>query len=248
MGEPAVTWSGVHTTPSQGAVHRIHDRYLHEVIEGLNLCPFARRSREEGRVHRPLFFPRASGDPTPERCAEALAQLVATHDDAEIVLLTFVPHVGHPFCDVDPFEAFVPRVRDAYGELGASPFYMVAFHPGLGTSLVGKPLTRHNLVPLIRRTPDPVIQCVRAEVLDRVRREAQDAAMQKLEAEAANAPQALRAMLKNAVLPDSELSASIARANFDAVGSPQGQGELTHRLVSILRERAAAYDADPNGA
>ena len=85
-------------------VHRIHARYLEEVVEGLGLCPFARRSREQGRVHRPLF--RVDADtPTPADIATTVADCIRDHEDAEIILVTFVDPTGR-FETPAAFEAF----------------------------------------------------------------------------------------------------------------------------------------------
>ncbi len=221
--------------PSDEAVHRVHERYLVDVVEGLGLCPFARHSREQGRVHRPLF--RVSNDaPTPAGVAEQLRVRIREHPDAEIVLLTFVDPHGR-FAAPDPFERFVTALRSAYAALDAPLFFMVAFHPRLAETIdQTRPLTKDTLVPLIRRTPDPVIQCVNGEVLERARVAAQQAARRKL-LEAHEGDPVLRAMIERSIQTDSELSADIARANFDAVGSDEGRAELERRLAEIQLER-----------
>jgi hypothetical protein len=220
-------------------VHRIHDRYLVEVVEGLGLCPFARRSRELGRVHRPLMG--VKGDtPGPHHCAEALGGIVREHADAEIVLLTFVD-LEHRFDDPSAFDRFVVDVRDAYAQLDAPLFFMVGFHPELPVPDEGsRRLTKDTLVALIRRAPDPVIQCVRADVLERARSQAQHTAHQRLLATLGADP-VLRAMIENSVQADSELSADIARTNFAAVGAGDGRARLEALLGSIRAERDAAY-------
>ena len=88
-------------TPPPEVVHRIHDRFLVEVVEQLGLCPFARHSREQGRVHRPLVYadPPASA-PAPAAVADRIRTLVVAHPDAEIVLVTFVsPHPAAPVAE-----------------------------------------------------------------------------------------------------------------------------------------------------
>lgn len=216
-------------------VHRIHARYLEEVVEGLGLCPFARHSREQGRVHRPLF--RVADDaPDPRPVADAIAKITTDHDDAEIILATFVDPGGR-FSTPAAFETFVTRVRAAYDKLDAPLYFMVAFHPRLDETIdTARPLTKDTLVPLIRRTPDPVIQCVNAAVLERARANAQQAAKRKL-MEAHGHDPVLRAMLERSVQTDSELSADIARANFDACGTGSGHQRLQARIESIIAER-----------
>ena len=216
-------------------VHRIHARYLEEVVEGLGLCPFARRSREQGRVHRPLFRVEADA-PAPHQVAEAIAELTRSHDDAEILLATFVDPSGR-FESPAAFESFVTEVKEAYAPLEAPTYFMVAFHPRLDETLdPSRPLTKDTLVPLIRRTPDPVIQCVNAQVLERARANAQQAAFRKLMDAHGHDP-VLRAMLERSVQTDSELSADIARANFESCGSSEGRAELERRITAIIAER-----------
>jgi hypothetical protein len=227
---------------SEAVVHRIHDRYLVEVVEALGLCPFARRSRELGRVHRPVFA--IEGDrPTAEQAAARLAEVVAAAPDAEIVLLTFIERVPQRFAEARVFDAFVARVREAYAELDAPRFFVVGFHPKLGVDgEASAPLTRDSLVPVIRRTPDPVIQCVSAEVLEQARAQAQLVAHERLRASVAHDP-VLRALVERSVAPDPELSAEIARNNFSAVGNGLGLDELRRRLDEIARARDEAYGA-----
>lgn len=228
--------------PPAEVVHRIHDRYLVEIVEELGLCPFARRSRELGRVHRPLHW--CDGDrPRATEVAAALASLVRTHEDAEIVLLTFLgddPRLASPRA----LDELVAEIREAYGELHAPVFFMVGFHPKSGAPVPGEPapaLTRDSLVPLLRRSPDPVIQCVRAEVLERVRAQAQRTAHERMIAELTAIDPAMAAIAKNSVHPDSELSADIARHNFSAVATGEGRAELERRLTAIASDRAEAY-------
>lgn len=223
-------------------VHAVHDRYLLEVVEQLGLCPFARRSREQARVHRPLVY----DDPaTPERVAARIAAVVADAPDAEIILITFVRSTSAlQWEHARPFDVFVKQVRALYDELPVPTFFMVGFHPRSGIMEPGeKPprLTPDSLVPLLRRTPDPVIQCVRAEVLDQVRFQAQQASHAKLLAEAERLDPRLVAILERSVQPDSSLSADIARKNFEGVAQGDGRERLEACLVDIHRNREQAY-------
>ncbi|MCA9694900.1 MAG: hypothetical protein R3A51_02430 [Nannocystaceae bacterium] len=228
-------------TPPASVVHELHDRYLREVVEGLNLCPFARRSRELGRVERPLFW--VDGDaPDARAVAERIVETCAHNPDVEIILLTFVVPEGHPWATPEGFDPLVRALREAYDAActGRAPrFYMVPFHPGNVTNFA---ITPDSLVPLIRRTPDPVIQCVRAETLDEVRRQAQRAAEGRFrEALAQLGPEAL-ALAERSIQTDPELSSDIARHNFEAVGQGEGRARLEERILAILRARDDAYD------
>lgn len=229
------------SAPPDDVVHRIHDRYLVEVVEGLKLCPFARKSREQGRVHRPVL--RADGlNPTAHAAADVLIQTATQHADAEIVLLTFVgedPRLATPAT----FDVLVREIRTIYdaSDDAPRPFFMVGFHRDLGSFPEGEApeLTRDTLVPLLRRTPDPVIQCVDATTLERVRRQAQRTAHERMVAEMTAVNPALKAVAERSICPDSELSADIARANFESVAHGEGRAELERCLADIRRERDA---------
>jgi len=232
--------------PAPEHVQALHDRYLLEVVEALSLCPFARRCREQGRVARPLFY--ATPNPTPLGLDPALvaAELdrLTRHDpNLEVVLLTFVlpPDPHHPWHDVDTCEELVRAVRDAYeARLPAGlRFYMVGFHPRLqGPSDARRPPTPDGLVPWLRRTPDPVIQCIRADLLDQVRRQAQAAANARFLEEMARLGPEYRALAATAIQSDPELSADIARHNFASVGAGPGRADLEQRIAALLLARA----------
>lgn len=222
------------------ALHAVHDRFLVEVVEQLALCPFARRSRELGRVHRPMWWCR-DPPPDPAEVATALAEIVATHRDAEILLPTFVVAADHPWNEAEVFNEFVPELRTAYDALDAPPYFMVAFHP----HLVAPPLRRttpESLVPRLRRTPDPVIQCVNADILERARRAAQVTARERMKERFADDPM-MAALIERSVQADPELSAEIARNNYDAVADGDGARELERCIAAIAAARAALTTA-----
>lgn len=225
--------------PPDDVVHRIHDRYLTEVVEGLHLCPFARKSREQGRVHRPIL--RCDGArPTPAEGAQALADIARAHPDAEIVLITFLGDDAR-LATPQTFDTLVRGIREAYKALpDTRPFFMVGFHRDGGQVSPGDTpprLTPDSLVPLLRRTPDPVIQCVDTETLERVRAQAQRTAHEKMIAELTKIDPALRLLAERSIAADSELSADIARANYEAVAKGEGREQLEARIADILRER-----------
>ncbi len=232
--------------PADDDVQAVHDRYQREVVEGLNLCPFARKSRELGRVHRPVFRIDAQSqtdglDAVATRVAETLAGLVAEHPDTEIVLLTFPVRDSDPWMTPRRFEALLPALKSAYAEPGDRPvFYMVTFHPRHALA-PDTALTQDTLVPLIRRTPDPVIQCVSATTLDEVRRQAQAVAQARMRRELLAINPELAPMLDRSIAADPELSSDIARANFETVGREPGRSRLDALVADIWRERVERY-------
>lgn len=223
-------------------MHRVHDRYLVEVVEALGLCPFARRSRELGRVHRPLWWIELA-EPTPAECAHAVAQRCTDHPDVEIILLAFIVPDTHRWADAETFAAFASDVRQGHDTSGADRFFMVPFHPRFAAAPPAakpRPPSPESLVPVLRRSPDPVIQCVRASVLERVRAQAQVTARERLRERFAHDP-VMSAMLEKSVQADPELSADIARHNFAAVGVGPGREALEATIADIARDRAIAY-------
>lgn len=227
--------------PDEAVIQAIHDRYQREIVEDLGLCPFARRSRELGRVHRPVFVTADGREPNPSEVARALAELVAARADAEIILLTFPVPPGHRWTRPQEFERFLAELRPAWA---AQPppreFYMVSFHPRLEPP-ADRPLTADSLVSLIRRSPDPVIQCVDATLLDRVRRQAQASARERMIAELEARDPALAALFAHSIAADPELSSDIARHNFEAHGSGVGRERLLEAIARIIADRDRAY-------
>lgn len=227
--------------PEQAVVQAIHDRYLREIVEGLGLCPFARRSRELGRVHRPVFVSAGDREPRASEVAGVLGELVDARRDAEIVLLTFPIPPAHRWNQAKEFERLLLELREAWAALPPPrEFYMVSFHPRLEPP-ADRPLTADSLVSLIRRSPDPVIQCVDAELLDRVRRQAQVSARERMLAELEAQDPALASMFAHSIASDPELSSDIARHNFEAHGGDADRERLVAAIDSILAARDRAY-------
>lgn len=224
--------------PPSSEIQAVHERYQREAVEDLNLCPFARRCREQGRVHRPLVY---ATEPAPAIAgARTLRDISAAHPDVEVVLITFVlpREADHPWHDVDAFEEVVKEVREAYESEGARPrYYMVGFHPRPRPQDPRRKATPESLVPTLRRSPDPVIQCIRADLLDDLRKQAQVAADARFMAEMAKLGPEFVAMAKVAIQSDPELSADIARHNFASVGAGAGREELERVLGEILAQR-----------
>lgn len=137
------------------------DRYLRGFVEALQLCPFARRCREDGKLHRRVLLPEDDAMAT-IREIEALPA-----ESVEVALLIFpLTATGSPET-ARAFEAFGAQIRDTMfaAHFSGPPFYLVAFHPDLPRDLADP----HRAVQFIRRSPDPTLQLVRASVLQAVR-------------------------------------------------------------------------------
>jgi hypothetical protein len=135
-------------------VLRINDRYLHEVVEGFDVCPFARGARTGGALRRRVLIEAA-----PELGAVA-DEVVAMGRDPEAVigLVIFPRFAGGP----DAFDRFVAELRTADT---SRVFAMATFHPD-GTYGTDTP---QRMVMFFRRSPDPTIQLVRFSALDDVK-------------------------------------------------------------------------------
>lgn len=137
-----------------------NDRFLLEFVEAYKLCPFARRCRETGALERRVL-PQA--DLTFDAPLAALRDLATdAFAHVEVALLLF-PGVR---CTFTEFERFAVALRDARAREEKRPtFFVVPFHPEspMDTRDPGR------LVSFLRRSPDPTLQLVRAELLDRVR-------------------------------------------------------------------------------
>jgi hypothetical protein len=144
----------------QAEVLRVHTRYQVEVVEALNLCPWAQKARCSGRLNLQVSFVE---EPEP---AAVLSLLDALLVDPyfELGMLVF------PALALDrlPFAHFLAEVRsldDARAIPSEQRFAIADFHPNATTD----DSTPERLVSLLRRTPDPMLQCVRSSVLARVR-------------------------------------------------------------------------------
>jgi len=149
---------------------RLNARYVEEVVIGWGLCPWAAQAWRDGGVAR-----RVLADPAPAQATEidrvlAFIDEIAPNPNISIGLVIF-PRATLREAAWGTFAERVrraDRARRAPG-LGA-PFLLAAFHPKSGESAAAA-VTVSNagaLVPFIRRAPDPMLQLVRASLLDRL--------------------------------------------------------------------------------
>ena len=190
-----------------GALAR-NDRYLREFVEALELCPFARKCRESGRLARRVL---RGGRPA-EATAAAVRDLEATAEEqVEVALLIYPEFAG----DLRRFEEFRDEVRRSL-----RLFYCVAFHPELPMDLSDA----NRAVSFLRRSPDPTLQLVRVTTLDRVR-SGRPAGSVYLD------PSKLSAEELRSLQPALSVSEQIARANLRTL-----QRHDAARLASLLAD------------
>jgi hypothetical protein len=192
-------------------VLRIFDRYLVEVIERYELCPWARTARERGEIAAGVLW----DTPTLEAWVAEATQLLAQPS-------TRIAMVIAPEADVSG--GALRAVRDAVA--ARLPSAGVAeFHPDAPLDLV----TPARLVPFLRRSPDPMLQLVPLAVIDAVRA----APTTPGRGEQAS-------MLGgHAELPRLEVTARIAAANHAMVA--HSHAALSAVLDAISEDRRAAY-------
>ncbi len=155
-----------------------NDRYIREFVEAFSFCPYAKRCRESGRLHRVVLLD-AGGAPESDEfdvvvgalveAIEAVEQLPAESVDVALILF---PALASPLSEgVEGARAFERLVSEARERMQVrhtnrdTPFYCVAFHP----QFPGDLSDAHRAVRFIRRSPDPTVQLVRASVLRAVR-------------------------------------------------------------------------------
>lgn len=138
---------------------RVNARYVEEVVIGWDLCPWAARAWQAGQVVQRVFTEAALD----AGAAAAFIDELAAAPDAAIGLAIF-PRVA---CTIGAWERFAEQVRRTRA---GAPFLVAAFHPDYRAA--EGPLDAARLVPLIRRTPDPTLQLVRASLIDKLRGDA----------------------------------------------------------------------------
>ena len=189
---------------------RILDRYLVEIVEAYELCPWARTSRTGGELAVEILW----GTPTLAMWIDAAAR--AMQPSIKVAMLV-APELRITRSELHDVRDQVAR---EIGTLG-----IAEFHPD--ARFDNK--TPARLVPFLRRSPDPLLQCVPLTLLDQVRgppltvdRSAQIAMLVKEGG-------------IHAVKPD--IASRIASANHARVD----QHEVEARLAAIAEDRAASY-------
>ncbi|HEY4183971.1 MAG TPA: DUF1415 family protein [Polyangia bacterium] len=137
---------------------RLCDRYIDEVVLAFGLCPWASPSLRAGSVAREAVTRAA---PVPADCLAAIDEWEAAEPAIAVGLLV-IPRFAGGRAAFDTFAEGVRRADRARRGAGAeAAFVVAAFHPAGPSQFVGP----HQAVSFLRRSPDPMLQLVRAELL-----------------------------------------------------------------------------------
>lgn len=196
--------------PKGREVRRILDRYLVEIVETYDLCPWAKTSRTGGELAVEILW----GTPTLAMWVAAANRALAPSIKVAMLVAPELRITRSELHDVRD------QVAREVGTLGIAEFHPDATYDGK---------TPARLVPFLRRSPDPLLQCVPLTLLDQVRgppltveRSAQIAMLVKQGG-------------IHAVKPD--IASRIASANHARVA----QHEVEAKLAAIDVDRADSY-------
>lgn len=129
-------------------VRRVLERYLVEVVEAFDLCPWARAARLGDEIAVDVLW----GVPAAETWGAAAERLLAR--EGVRVAMVIAPE----------WRGRLRPIRDAVAARVSSAG-VAEFHPDAALDLATPP----RLVPYLRRSPDPMLQLVPLALLDGVR-------------------------------------------------------------------------------
>jgi hypothetical protein len=136
--------------PKAREVRRVLERYLVEIVEAYDLCPWARTSRTNGELAVEILW----GTPTFQMWVDAANRVFAPNTKVAMLVAPELAITRSELHDVRD------QVAREVGTLGIAEFHPDAAYDGK---------TPARLVPFLRRAPDPLLQCVPLALLDQVR-------------------------------------------------------------------------------
>lgn len=204
---------------------RLYDRYVAEVVESFNVCPFAKKARHDERVKN-LVLLAASPAAAIESALGAITALQTDSDRVDIAQLIF-PRLSVSHRAFDKLHADF-RERSARLSSSDPAFVSASFHPDYPFD----PRSPAQLVPFLRRTPDATIQLLNFKKLREVRNdERQGTAFFDLS----------RLALENFATPArASVTEQIAANNFATVEA-LGQKRLLAIYDDIRADRERSY-------
>jgi hypothetical protein len=138
-------------TEKLAEVRRILDRYIVEVVEAYDLCPWARAARTGGELSVEILW----GEPDEAAWIAAAEALLARRQTR--VAMVVAPETARTPAQL---RALRDRVVTRIPTAGVADF-----HPEAALDLASPA----RLVPFLRRSPDPLLQLVPLALLDSVR-------------------------------------------------------------------------------
>ena len=199
-------------------VRRILDRYLVEVVEAFDLCPWAKSARLAGEITVEIVWGTPSLDDWEAAARKALAQ-PATRV-AMIVAPQVTPKGRQATIDRDALGAVRDQIAIRIPSAGVAHF-----HPDAAIDLA----TPARLVPFVRRSPDPLLQLVPLSILDQIRSAPPVAGI----------AQQAQILGGHAPPPRGDVAERIAHANFATVSAQLAA--IVAVLDDIARDRRLAY-------
>jgi len=158
---------------------RLCERYVAELVLEFGLCPWAEGVLRGGTLARCVLL---DARPSPADVLPIIDAWAGQGDPTSEVEVGFVEvgfvivprHAGGRGA-FDSFAEAIRRADRARRPVGApAPFMIAVFHPQ-GLERFAGP---HQLVSFLRRSPDPLLQLVRADRLDKVKRGPGDVSQQ----------------------------------------------------------------------
>ena len=192
-------------------VRRLLDRYIQEIVETFDLCPWARAARTGGELAIGILWRAPSIDAWVDTASELLARPT-----------TRVARVVAPELGATPGE-----LREIRGEVAKRVTIagVAEFHPDAPLDAA----TPARLVPYLRRSPDPMLQLVPHAILASVRTpQPRYATLDQL--------QALKDL---AAAPKLDIGDRIAAQNHARVA--HDGDAIAAKLVEIRADRDASY-------
>jgi hypothetical protein len=211
---------------------RLYRRYQLEIVESCGLCPWAERARVSGKFRIRVLL---QADPRATEGATRVIDELMADPRAEVAVLVY-PRLR---LERLAFERFVAEVRDVDAKrhpLGAIPYVFAAFHPLASPDSSDA----ERMIPFLRRTPDPTIQLLRSDVLEKVR----SSTPQGTQFVDIRAIERLDADPKE---PAVSLRQRIARTNLATV-ERIGVQEVSGRMDAIVQDRVGTYRELENAA
>lgn len=212
---PAPSPLALAAAPREAAVRRLLERYQIEVVEAWGLCPWAHQARLRGELSVEVAW----GPSCEPAAAAELARRALGRHGARVAMLVFPELTGGG----PVLEALRDEVALRVPEAGVAAF---GPHGAVDLSSPAK------LVPLLRRSPDPMLQLVPFSLLDELRTQLSPPEL----------GQQARVLAGLAAPPAPSMIENLARRNH-AVVSPDGAAQLVRVLDELARERAERYAA-----